>query len=149
MPMRHFFADSGSLLVCYYHGDVELSQVLADGKSAYQAPEFHSSIDRLHVFHDTVNGSSMDMEALQKIKAMQVESGAVDPSGATDFRLALIIRNELQDAIMKLYRVLWDLDHTSTVKIVPFYTLEDGLSWLGRPDLALPGFSEIFEQPIW
>lgn len=148
MPMTHCFADNGSLLVGYFLGRVTADDVLADAADAFKSPHYYQNMDRLHILHPSFDGSEMDMEALKRIQTIHARTGAQTSSNPSTFRAAFLTHNDLQRSIIKLYSVLWDLDHNSKTKIQSFRTLEEALEWLGHTGTVIPSFSEVFGRVV-
>lgn len=148
MPMVHFFSDDEKLFIGYLFGRLTVEDIMADADEAFLSPQFSDNMNRLYVFHRSADGSRIDMAALQKIQRIHTRSGTHSPSSPPSFKIAFVTSNELQKTMLKLYSVIWDLDHQAAVHVLSFYDTASALDWLGHSGIELPTFSEAFGQQI-
>jgi len=148
MPYKYQVLSDHRLLFGIFYGTLTPDEFMSGIDELSRNPAFKPHFDRLGIFHDTLDLSLFKMDDIVAIKERMVGAyyGGTLPAPSEDssYRIAVVSKPSINEAMLKLYGATLASKMLSTVSVDTFQSLDGALRWLARDDLI-----EEFRKPQW
>jgi len=148
MPLRYQILPEHRLLFGIFYGTLTPEEYLRSIDELSHNPAFEPDFDRLGIYHDSLNLSHFKMDDILAIKERMIDAYYADAnpttSATSSYRIAVISKPSVNQAMLKLYAATLTSDKLPTVSMDTFASMDEALRWLGHDTLI-----EEFQKPQW